>query len=84
MSISLATASAVAVDIVEALDDGTKGVGDGVDFKRSFFASMVTPNVTGTFSFGWAIVYVGRSEMWHSSGVAGQITRRTLFSNGGP
>jgi hypothetical protein len=35
--------------------------------------SMVTPNVTGTFSFGGAIVFVRRSELWHSSGVAGKI-----------
>ena len=73
MAISLAAASAVDVDIVEALDDGTTGAGDGADFKPSVLPSMVTPNVTGTFSFGGAIVFVRRSELWHSSGVAGKI-----------
>ena len=62
MAISLAAASAVDVDIVEALDDGTTGAGDGV-FKPSVLPSMVTPNVTGTFSFGRAMVFVGRSEL---------------------
>ena len=84
MAISLAAASAVAVDIVEALDDGTKGVGDGVDFEASFLASMVTPKVTGTFSFAGAIVYVRRSELVAQSWCRRTDNQEDPFSNGGP
>ena len=80
-------ASTVAVVMVDALDDGSKGAGEGVDLGTSVLPSMVTPKVT--FSLFAAIVVW---KEWFTGVVArtvfavevcavpqGLIVRRTLF-----
>jgi hypothetical protein len=56
MAISLLVASAVAVVMVDALDEGSMGAGDGVDLGMAVLGSMVTPKVTGSYFSEFAAI----------------------------